>query len=222
MKLIGGFRNLAPVPVGMTNRVTAVRRPLVQAGGAAAAALILVAGLLAGTGWLYVFRGLHWLTIGPRIADSLPLLQLAAADGQPLGRVALAWVLAGALAGVALVELSPSRRAAAGLAVGLVVLLVASQASYALARNLSFSNVLFSHGPGLGPVLEAVAFAIGCALPRFMSRGERAPPWAPRRSLVPLISGLGDRRLRGRQDGDAGQDDGDRHPVRRGNAGARP
>ncbi len=222
MKLIGGIRSLAPVQVRMTNRVTAVQRPLVRAGGAAAAALILVAGLLAGTGWLYVFRGLHWLTIGPRIADSLPLLQLAAADGQPLGRVALAWLLAGALAGVALVELSASRRAAAGLAVGIVVLLVASQASYALARNLSFSSVLFSRRPGLGPVLEAVAFAIGCALPRFMSRGERTGPWAARRSLVSLISGLDDRRLRGRQDGDAGQDDGDRHPVHRGKAGARP
>ena len=222
MKLIGGVRSLATVPERIAHPVLTVPRRLVRTGGAAAAALILVAGLLAGTGWLYVLRGLHWLIIGPRIGDSLPLLQLAAADGQPLVRVVLAWALAGVLAGVALVELAPGRRAAAGLAVGLVVLLVASQASYALTRNLGFSTVLFSRGPGLGPVLEALVFAIGCALPRPLSRRQRTGPGVRRRSLVSLVSGLDDRRLRAGEDGNAGQDDGDRHHVRRDRAGARP
>jgi hypothetical protein len=199
------------------------RRPLAQVGAAATALLVLVAGLLAGTGWLYVFRGLHWLAIGPRLGDALPLLQLAAADGQPLARVIVAWAIAGAIAGVALVELSASRRAAAGLVVGLVVLLVAAQASSALARNLNFSDLLFSHGPGLGPLVEAMVFAAGCALPRRLHREDRvASTRGPRRSLVSLVSGLGDRDLSGGENGNAGEDDGDRHQVRRGRAGARP
>jgi hypothetical protein len=151
------------------------RRPLALAGGAGAALLVVLAGLLAGTGWLYVFRGLHWLRVGPRIGDSLPLLALASADGQPLLRVVVAWVLAGALAGMALRELAPTRRAALALVMGLVVLLAASQASYALARNLGFSDVVLSHDPGSGPVLEALAFGLGTALPRTLSGPLRAP-----------------------------------------------
>ena len=49
----------------------------------------VVAGLLAGEGWLYVLRGAQggW-TPARYVADSLPLLALAGADGQPLLRVA--------------------------------------------------------------------------------------------------------------------------------------
>src|ERR1700722_12160230 len=78
------------------------RRPLAQLGASARTLLILVTGLLAGTGWLYLVRGLHWLAIGPRIGDALPLLQLAAADGQPLARGLVASALAGAVTGGAL------------------------------------------------------------------------------------------------------------------------
>jgi hypothetical protein len=41
----------------------------------------------ASVGLLYHLRHLRWLAIGPRIPDSLPLLQLAGFDGQPLARV---------------------------------------------------------------------------------------------------------------------------------------
>ena len=181
--------------------------------------VIVVAGLLAGTGWLYVLRGLHWLRLGPRVADALPLLQLAASDGQPLVRVVVAWVLAGALTGVALAEVTPYRRATLALAVGLAVLLLASQASYALARNVAFSSTVFSRTPGLGPVIEACAFALGCWLPRTADRGQR--PGARRRSLVSVISGFDDRGVSGGERRNGSQHDGDRQPVHHARGGAR-
>ena len=182
--------------------------------------VILLAGLLAGTGWLYVLRGLHWLRLGPRIADSLPLLQLAASDGQPLVRVVVAWVLAGAVTGVALAELPPLRRVALALVLALVVLLLASQASYALARNVAFSSTVFTRTPGLGPVLEACAFALGCALPRPADRRQRPGPGPRRRSLVSLISGFDDRGVGGGEHRHAGQHDRNRQPVQHARRGA--
>lgn len=198
-------------------RAAGRRRPLALVGAAARTLLIVVAGLLAGTGWLYLLRGLHWLAVGPRIADCLPLLQLAAADGQPLLRVAIAWGLAGALAGVALIGLPPSRRAALALVVGLALLLLTSQASYALTRNLGFSAVLFSRGPGFGPVLEALTFALGCALPRAVNRGDGSA--ARRRPLVGLAGRLHDLGLGGGQHGHGGEDDADRQQVQQRQAG---
>jgi hypothetical protein len=178
----------------------------------------VVAGLLAGTGWLYVLRGLHWLGVGPRISDALPLLALAASDGQPVVRVVIAWILAGALTGVALAEVARNRRATLAFVLALAVLLVASQASYALARNLAFSSTVFSRTPGLGPVLEACAFALGCWLPRRLDRGQRAG--ARRRSFVSLISGFDDRGVGGGEHRHSGQHDGDREPVHHARGGA--
>jgi hypothetical protein len=181
--------------------------------------VVVVAGLLAGTGWLYVLRGLHWLDVGPRISDALPLLQLAASDRQPVARVVVAWILAGALTGVALAEVVPHRRATLAFVLALVVLLVAAQASYALARNLAFSSTVFSRTPGLGPVLEAGAFALGCWLPRRLNRGQRARP--RRRSFVSVISGFDDRGVGGGERRHSGQHDRDREPVDHPRGGAR-
>lgn len=181
--------------------------------------LIVVAGLVAGAGWLYVLRGLDWLRLGPRVADALPLLQLASADGQPLVRVILAWVLAGALTGVALAEVTPYRRAALSLVLALVVLLLASQASYALARNVAFSSTVFSRTPGLGPVIEGCAFALGCFLPRTADRGQR--PGARRRSLISVISGFDDRGVSRGKRRNGSQHDRDRQPVHHARGGAR-
>jgi hypothetical protein len=175
--------------------------------------LIVIAGLVAGTGWLYILRGLHWLDLGPRISDALPLLQLAASDGQPLVRVAVAWVLGGALTGVALAETGAHRRAALALVLALAVLLLASQASYALARNVPFSSTVFSRTPGVGPVVEAVAFALGCWLPRAADRGQRPGP--RRRSVVSIFSRFDDRGVGGGEHRHPGQHDRDRQPVHR-------
>lgn len=127
--------------------------------------IVVFAGLLAATGWLYVLRGLHWFGGGPSVSGALPLLQLAGSDGQPVLRVVVAWVLGGVVTGVALGALTPGRRVVIALALGLVLLLVGSQAAGALTRNLPFWHVLSTGSPGAGPVLEAVAFAAGCGLP---------------------------------------------------------
>lgn len=171
--------------------------------------LAVILGLLAGYGWLYVLRGAGWFASGPSVGDSLPLLQLAGSDGQPLLRVAVAWVLAGGLVGLATVRVPSLRRAALAGALGLVLLLIASQGASALARNLRFSDVVFSRSPGLGPWLECVLFAAGCALPgRFISRADRR---APRRAAASgLVLPRRHRRLGGGQGGDAPEDDADR------------
>jgi hypothetical protein len=93
---------------------TQVQLPRGLAAGArvGAATLVLVASLLAGIGWLYGLRGLGWFAVGPRLGDSLSLLQLAGFDHQPLLRVALAWLPAGVVAGVGLRGLPRGRRAA--------------------------------------------------------------------------------------------------------------
>lgn len=192
---------------------TIVRRIAMFAGRGVAWAVIALAGLLAGFGWLYVLRGLGWFGLGPRVADSLPLLQLASFDGQPALRVLVAWVLAGALAGVALAGVRPRWRVILTGMLGLVILLVASQAAYALARNLPFWHVLFSRTPGFGPVLEAIAFAAGSALPGAVGQWERV---RMRRPVAARLGGLGDLRLRGGEHRDAGQHDRDRDQVRGG------
>ena len=199
--------------------VAALSRRTFRHGGAAAAFVIIVAGLLAGTGWLYLLRGLRWLDVGPRIGDALPLLQLASFDAQPLLRVLAAWVLAGALTGVALSQVAPRRRVAPAFVVALIVLLLAAQESYALTRNLSFSSTVFSHAPGLGPVLEALAFALGCWLPRPIDRGDR--PRTGRRSFASMLTGFADRELGGGERGHAGEHDDDRQPVRQARRRAR-
>ena len=137
----------------------------------ATAILALLAGLLAGLGWLYVLRGLGWLAIGPNIRDSLPLLQLAGFDIQPLGRVVAAWFAAGIVAGVALIGVPRRWRVLLAGVVGVVLLLFASQASFALTRNLRLSDVIWSRRPGTGPLLEALLLAAGCALPGRVPRG---------------------------------------------------
>jgi hypothetical protein len=123
-------------------------------------------GVLTGYGWQYLLRDVGWLSVGPRIGDALPLLQLATADGQPLLAVIVAWLLAGGMAGLITVRVSPGPRALVTGVMALALLLLASQASYAAARNLRFSGILLTRGPGLGPWLEALVFTIGCALPR--------------------------------------------------------
>jgi hypothetical protein len=177
------------------------------AGGAVVFSVAVVVGSLAGDGWLYALRGAGWFTAGPIIHDSLPLLALASADGQPLLRVAVAWLLAGVLAGIMMVRLPPPHRAALAGAVCLVLLLLASQASYALVRNLRLSDVMTSRAPGTGPWVEALLFAVGCALP------GRAVAWAQRVRRVQRPGALtttGELGVRGGERWDAAEHDYDR------------
>jgi hypothetical protein len=145
-------------------------RTLVVAAVGVAIVLLLLVCLLAGTGLLYGLRGLRWFGLGARIEDSLPLLQLAGFDGQPLARVAAAWLPAGMVFGLALIRLKPLQRTAIAGMLGLLALLFASDAAFALARNLRLSYVLSGRAPGLGAWLEALLFAAGSALPRPFAR----------------------------------------------------
>lgn len=188
-------------------------RALGAGGSALAAAVVVLVSLLAGYGWLYLLRGLGWFG-GRMVGDALPLLQLAGFDRQPLARVVVAWLLAGLIAGVALRRVSPLRRVALAGPLALLVLLLASQASYALTRNLRLSDVVFSRRPGLGPVLEAVVFGVACALARPVSRGDRGGTAGVLQALR-SFGGLRHSSLGGGEHGDAAEHEGDRQHVTR-------
>lgn len=136
-------------------------------------ALVLLLGLLAGIGWLYALRGLGWLDAGPRVRDALPLLQLPGLDAQPLARLALAWIAAGAITALPMLRLGRAPRALIAWAVATALLLLASQVSFALARNLRLSDVIWTRSPGPGPWFEALLFAFGCALPAAKAGSRR-------------------------------------------------
>lgn len=152
------------------------RRAITRTVGASAAAgfTVLVA-VLTGTGLLYGLRALGWFAAGPRLGDALPLLQLAGFDGQPLARVALAWLLTGAVLELALIRAKPLPRVVIAGGLALLVLLFASEASFALARNLRLSTVLASRVPGDGAWLEGLLLAIGAALPQLLRGQLRLP-----------------------------------------------
>lgn len=196
------MRNTGVLP---TDRLARVPR---QAGATLAFVLAVVIGLLAGDGWLYLLRDAGWLGAGPKVGESLPLLQLAGFDAQPLLRLAVAWLLAGALTGLALVWVRPAPRAVLAGSLALLLLLAGSQAAYALTRNLRFTDILFTRSPGLGPWLEALLFAVGGgSARRSILRGQRsgAGPRGVRR-----LVGLRDLGLRGSELRHAGQHDRDR------------
>ena len=153
--------------------IRTVRRRLVAVSpvltGLAGAAVAL-GGSIAAVGLLYGLRQQGWLAFGPRVGDSLPLLQLAGSSGQPALRVALAALATGTAIGIVL---SAMRRARRLLLVGLAssfALLAAADASFALAHNLRFLAILPDHAPGLGPWLQALLMTAGCAIPRPLRR----------------------------------------------------
>jgi hypothetical protein len=198
-----------------TERLSAAGMVLLVAVG-----LILTAvlGVLTGYGWLYLMREMGWFAAGPRVGDSLPLLQLASADAQPLLAVVIAWLLAGVLAGLFTARLTPGLRSLAVGLMALVLLLLAAQASYAVARNLRFRDVLLTHGPGLGPWLAALIFTFGCALPRgSILRWDRGGQRSLRRGPAPvgdLSLGAGEPGHAAQHDRDRDEMDGDRRGIR--------
>lgn len=152
----------------------------------AAAGVLLVVSVFVGVGLLYAVRGLAWLPIGPRIPDSLPLLALAHHDAQPLAQVALAWVATGAAFGILAGGMAPPRRALVALLPALILLLLASDASFALAQNLRLGGVLWSRVPPSGAWAAALLFALGAAIPQpvFRLRRRAFPRLTSTRSSV--------------------------------------
>lgn len=105
---------------------------------------IAVASVFAGLGWLYLLFTAGLFGWGPHLGGALPLQQLAGSDDQPIVRLAVAWLPAGAGVGVALARLTSWRYPAvvAAAVAGLVLTLTgaASDAvvnSQALVRHLS-------------------------------------------------------------------------------------
>jgi enterochelin esterase-like enzyme len=118
-------------------------------------------------GLLYKLRGVQPLATGPSVPDALPLLQLAGFDPQPMSAVVLSGLAAGAVLGTALSRASRSSRLVFVAILGSVLLILASDASYALARNLRLDEVLLNRAPGIGPWLEGLLLAAGSvAVPR--------------------------------------------------------
>ena len=180
-------------PAGVGPRRLAVPRSGAFLGGALrglGAALLVLLSVFVGIGLLYAIRGLGWVAAGPQVPDSLPLLRLAHHDAQPLARVALTWVAAGVAFGLLTRWISPRRRTLVALLPALILLVVASDASFALAENLRLSGVLSTRVPPSGAWFEALLFAAGAAvagleigrLPRLL--GARSRELLPRTRRV--------------------------------------
>ncbi|MGZ4287930.1 MAG: alpha/beta hydrolase-fold protein [Solirubrobacteraceae bacterium] len=190
---IAGSGRTSP-PAGVERRQRAVPRlgaVLTATLRGVAAALLLLVSVFVGVGLLYAIRGLEWLPVGPRVPDSLPLLALAHHDAQPVARVALAWVATGAAFGLLAVWIAPRRRALVALLPALILLLLASDASFALADNLRLSGVLWGRVPPSGAWVEALLFAAGAAIPGAIVRLPKPrASWSHRRPgaiLAPLL-----------------------------------
>jgi hypothetical protein len=136
--------------------------------------LVPLAAVAAGTGWVYLLRELHVLSLGPRLDGALPLQQLAGGDAQPLIRMLVAWLPAGVAAGVALEALTRfarPRRALLASLVSAALLLAASAVSDSVAQNdtvRSHISAAFSHG---AVWLAVGLIALGVVI---------APRWAER------------------------------------------
>lgn len=143
-------RERAADPVGVGG-VSAAR---LLAGG-----VVVTGSALAGVGWLYLLTKTAATAEGPRLGGALPLQQLAGDAGQPVSRIVLAWLPAGALGATALSALRAARRPA--LTVGALTgatLLLTGAASDAIANSDPFASRL---APQLGRpgLLAAVGLA---------------------------------------------------------------
>jgi hypothetical protein len=127
---------------------------------------VVIAGLavLAGVGWLYLLRGAGLLGVGPRLHGALPLQQLAGDDGQPLLRIAGAWLPTGAAAAAALLLLRVRRPVAVVAAVAMAMLLLTGAASDAVVNSERVTSHLLPQltRPGLWAAL--VLMTAGAAL----------------------------------------------------------
>jgi hypothetical protein len=190
-RIAGSGRTLAPVRVERRRAMPRLGAGLLGTLRSLAVAVLLLLSVFVGVGLLYAVRGLGWLPVGPRVPDSLPLLALAHHDAQPLARVALAWVATGAAFGLLIVWIAPRQRALVALLPALILLLIASDASFALAENLRLSGVLWGRVPPSGAWVEALLFALGAAIPGAIVRLPKPrASWSLRRPgaiLAPLL-----------------------------------
>ena len=128
-------------------------------------------------GWLYLLREAGVLDAGAHLSRALPLEQLARGDDQPLLRVAVAWLPAGAAAGLALAWATGWGRLGRTLAVGglaAVVLFGTGAISDAVAVNETVAAHLgeqFSH--------EGIWIEIGFVIIGSLLIGRRSSSASP-------------------------------------------
>jgi hypothetical protein len=134
---------------------------------AIAAALIALAALVAAVGVLYLIRKAGPLAIGPKIPGALPLQQLAGGEGQPLLRMAIAWMPAGFVAGLALASLTrlgARLRMALLAAMAALVLLLAGAVADAIAITDPLGPHLLPQLTRVGTWTAVALFALGSTL----------------------------------------------------------
>jgi CubicO group peptidase (beta-lactamase class C family)/enterochelin esterase-like enzyme len=184
---------IASAPIAGWLRATHVGLAMMRRLGVLIGGFVAVLiSVLSAIGLLYGMRQLRLFALGPRVPDALPLLQLAGFASQPLSRVMAAALLAGLAPGVALARVPRGRRVLLVGVCSLLLLLIDSDASYALAHNLRFSRILLGRMPGPGPWLEALLVTATSAWPGRAVR-VRAPTlgWAPagRRARLAMLAG---------------------------------
>jgi len=129
----------------------------------------VVVAVVAGVGWLYALRGVGALSVGPGVAGALPLQQLAGDDAQPLLRLGVAWIPAGAIAALALASgsrLSPTRRTVGVALVGWLLLVLAGAASDAAAVSASVPSHLPEQLARTGTWVAVALMAVGATVIR--------------------------------------------------------
>jgi hypothetical protein len=132
-----------------------------------AAWLVALVALVAGIGVLYLIRQEGLLSIGPRVPGALPLQQLAGGEAQPLIRMAIAWLPAGLVAGLAfayLTGLGARTRAAALAGLAAIVLLLAGAAADAIAITDPLGPHLLPQLTRAGTWIAVALFACGSLL----------------------------------------------------------
>ena len=134
---------------------------------------------VAGVGLLYLLRNAGVAHAGPRPAGALPLEQLDGTDGQPLARMALAWLPAGVAAGAVLGAFTRGSRQLVLAALTVVaggVLFLSAAASDAVANNEPFSQDLATPLSAAGVWVSLVLLVIGAAIgERLAAVSRRAP-----------------------------------------------
>jgi hypothetical protein len=151
-----------------------IRAWLLRALRGLAVAVVMVAAVGGGIGWLYALRHVHALRIGPRLTDALPLQRLAGGAAQPLGRIVAAWLPTGIAAGFALALVSRLRRPARGVvtfALSLALVLAAATASDSLTHNEPFRRHLHEQPHRAATWLAALLMALGAVVAPAIGRG---------------------------------------------------
>ena len=144
------------------------------------AAIVMVAAVGGGIGWLYALRHVNALDFGPHFTDALPLQRLAGGARQPLGRILVAWLPTGVAAGFALAFVTGLRRPARAVlafAATLVLVLASAAASDALTTNEPIRRHLREQPHRAATWVAAGLMALGALVAPAIGRaaGRHAP-----------------------------------------------